>query len=218
MWPRSVEGSAFRFTRSARCRHRIGRWKTAGSLDALIEADLTATILTGGPFGRGAQARLRATIELSGAAAVGAPSRVTTGDAEDYAAVAFSPGGTPFGNVIVAETLGTGTIMVDPLQAIGVEFELNGTAVGQVFSDSSLTSDILSLNSLGFVPGELIFDLPAGFTLNAPELGIENNRWVGVGPPPQVPLSATGPFLLASLAVLVGTGRRFIGRDVSENP
>lgn len=69
-------------------------------------------------------------------------------------------------------------------------------------------------STLSFNPDGPAFILPEGFTVNAPELNIFNNRWIDpraiVTPPSPsaVPLPASLPMLLAGSAMLGIVGRR----------
>ena len=147
-------------------------------------------------------------MELSGFAAIGGLRRAETGNVENYRADATnSPNGTPFGNLTLLEEIATNTILVDPTRPITVAFELNSSVGGQIFSDASLTADVLALNSLGFSPGQQVFDLPSGYTLNAPEQGIVDNVFVGTAPA-AVPAPATAWLSLSGIAGLALMARR----------
>jgi hypothetical protein len=72
---------------------------------------------------------------------------------------------------------------------IAMNFQLDSTAQTESFFVSSAFALVDGLNTMGFPIGVPVFDLPSGFTVNAPSIGLVNNVIPGdiVPGPPGVP-------------------------------
>jgi hypothetical protein len=189
-----------------------GLFETYGSaipvtVNAAIEGSLSASVATNSPFVRGAQAVLRANLNFSGFSEPGNPvsKRVDFFKSEG----ATNSGADTVGDVF-AQSL-TATLLLDWSIPFVVEFSMGGSAGTSGYGDSFATAVFDSLNSLSFSKTGPAFILPDGFTVNAPELNIINNRWSDPRLISPVPLPASLPILAVALGILGIIQRKRIG-------
>ena len=101
------------------------------------------------------------------------------------------------------------SVLADWQQSFNVNFRFGGSGNIGGFDNTNAFADFDGFNSLSFATDGPAFILPEGFTVNAPELNIFDNRWVDprIDTAP-VPLPAALPFLLGALGVLGVIQRR----------
>lgn len=126
--------------------------------------------------------------------------------AETRGSFAVDQFGTTYGDTTFGGAL-LPTIQLDSRGTFSVTFRLQGSATSSGFGTRLASATFNSFNSLGFSTDGPAFILPEGYTVNAPELGIIDNRWIDpratVDPPPSpVPLPAGLPLLLAGIGGL----------------
>ena len=98
------------------------------------------------------------------------------------------------------------SVMVDVNGLFGVTFRLSGVSAALGYGDTSVNSNFLAFNSLGFSSTGPAFVLPEGFTVHAPEVGIVDNMWTDSRQPTPVPLPASLPLMLMGIAGIAGFG------------
>lgn len=169
------------------------------SLNVEIDGNLRAEVRENAQFVRSAGASINATVSLSGANGLGGTDSVFDSQRFDD------------GVGITAEGLATRTLIgllrptinQDIRRAMTVNFSLSGSAGVVGGTDSFASATLNAINTLSFSSSGPAFFLPAGLTVNAPELNIINNRWVdprGVTPSVSpVPLPAGLALLLTGL-------------------
>ncbi len=106
------------------------------------------------------------------------------------------------------------SIMVNPERRVIVEFAFFGRAGLTVFTDTAGLSRVSAFNSLGFSPGELVADLPEGYSVSDTDDGsIVNGLYIGLSdfdsPPTQTTPEPTVilPLLGGGLIALLGAIR-----------
>ncbi len=164
-------------------------------VNAEFTGDLAAEVASFSSNQRSASASLSAFVEIQGSSG---PKKSATSSGSfsvnsllgDNGNRAVSAGLTPF-------------VVTNITDTFSVTFRLNGSAFTSGFFDSIAAAEFNGLNSLGFSSTGPAFLVPNGFTVNAPELNIFDNRWADprIDTTP-VPLPAGLPLLLGALGFL----------------
>ena len=183
------------------------------TIDVVLNASLfaagsaTGPLVAGSPSSRSARAALRAVVEISGTR-----ERIPVRDQTEinlesgYSNISETTGPFTFGDPVRA------SITASWQSPLAVIFRLQGSMDLLGYTDTAVSADVDAINSLSFSQTGPAFLLPEGFTVNAPELNIFDNRWVDprITPPnpSAVPLPAGMPLLLAGLGALAFVRRR----------
>lgn len=180
-----------------------GPFRIPVTVNAEISGGIDTEVRENAQFVRAAGASVSATLQIDGAREFGAGNTVS-----DFASFSDSAGTTEDGTAdktIIGKVFAT--IAHDYRIPLTVTFRLQGSAGAVGGRDSFATATIDAQNTFSFSKTGDAFTLPDGFTVNAPELNIFNNRWIDprapVDPSPSaVPLPAGLPLLLAGLGAL----------------
>lgn len=179
----------------------IGPFVVPVSLKMELEGHLRAEVRENARFVRAAGTSVNARLTLSGANGLGGTDFVSSFARFDDSAGITSEG-------LAAKTL-IGSLFTsinqDIRRPMTIDFNFSGSAGVVGGTDSFASARLNALNTLSFSKTGPAFILPDGLTVNAPELNIQNNRWIDprvtVAPSP-VPLPAGLPLLLAALGAL----------------
>ena len=175
------------------------------AVNAEVEATMSADLISGSASSRNASAGVRAFAEISGFIG-GAPQRQSA-EASGQRVASNISGATGPTTLMQSLAPSIDVTWSTPFQVI---FRLQGEIDTFGGTDSKATGQVDASNSLSFSKTGPAFILPTGFTVNAPELGIFDNRWIDprVVAPSVVPIPAGLPLLLTGLGVFVFARRR----------
>jgi hypothetical protein len=102
-------------------------------------------------------------------------------------------------------TLVSSPVLVPQDTPILVQLDIDASAAGGGNGSSGVSS---FSDTFGFVAGQLVFDLPAGFTANSPTSFIVDNRFVPVAAAAAVPESSSLLLVMSALGLLAILRRR----------
>ena len=175
-----------------------------------VNADATGVAATqldaGSTNSRNSSATLRAFTEISGFIG-GAPQRDNS-TAFVQSVDSNVTGQTGPKNLFANATPSITVSWDKPLEII---FRLQGELDTAGYTDSLALASIVASDSLSFSKTGSAFILPEGFTVNAPELNIFDNRWIDPRDPKEpspVPIPASLPLMLSGLGLTALARRR----------